>query len=432
MSTMFTKRREAVASLLGPDACLLVASNNHVSRNIHHTYSFRQDSYFWYLSGFNESDSIVLIKTDNTGNLSSYMFVPPKDEHSELWDGYRAGPQGAKNDYGFDHGFNNFDADKTIPGLLAGANKVFSLIGYKEDFSQRVSSWVKEARLKDRHTAAIEHLDAGPLLSSLRRVKSDSEIEIMRKGCEISAQAHKSAMQFVAPDMNEQSLEAYYLYKFAEHGSRFPAYTPIVAGGEHACILHYVENDQILKDGDLVLVDAGGEYQYYASDITRTYPVNGKFSAEQLAIYNIVLQAQQEAIAAMKAGNHIMQPQEISERVITEGLIDLGLLTGSAEDLIAEGAHKKFYMHKVGHWIGLDTHDVGAYSDGSNFTQYEPGMVQTIEPGIYISSKSDVDDKWKGIGVRIEDNILVTVDGNENLTASAPVDPEEIEAVMAG
>jgi Xaa-Pro aminopeptidase len=254
----------------------------------------------------------------------------------------------------------------------------------------------------------------------------------MRKGCEISAQAHKSAMQFVTPDMNEQSLEAYYLYKFAEHGSRFPAYTPIVAGGEHACILHYVENDQILKDGDLVLVDAGGEYQYYASDITRTYPVNGKFSAEQLAIYNIVLQAQQEAIAAMKAGNHIMQPQDISERVITEGLIDLGLLTGSAEDLIAEGAHKKFYMHKVGHWIGLDTHDVGAYSDGSNFTQYEPGMVQTIEPGIYISSKSDVDDKWKGIGVRIEDNILVTVDGNENLTASAPVDPEEIEAVMAG
>ena len=231
--------------------------------------------------------------------------------------------------------------------------------------------------------------------------------------------------------MNEQSLEAFYLYKFAEQGSRFPAYTPIVAGGEHACILHYVENDQTLNDGDLVLVDAGGEYECYASDITRTYPVNGKFSDEQLAVYKVVLEAHKQAIEAVKTGNHIMQPQEISERVITEGLVDLGILDGKTEDLLEEGAHKNFYMHKVGHWIGLDTHDVGAYSDGNNFTNYEAGMVQTIEPGIYISSKSSVDEKWKGIGVRIEDNILVTDQSNENLTQSAPVDPKEIEALMS-
>ena len=431
MNTMFTDRRKAVGSAMGPNACLLVASNDHVSRNIHHTYSFRQDSYFWYLSGFNESDSIILIKTDSEANLSSYMFVPPKDEHSELWDGYRAGPKGAVDDYGFSQGYNNHEADQTIPDLLAGCNKVFSLIGYKEDFSKRVAGWVKQARLKDRHTAAIEHLDAGLFLSSLRRVKSEKEIQLMKKGCEISAQAHKAAMQFVAPNMNEQSLEAFYLYKFAEQGSRFPAYTPIVAGGEHACILHYVENDQTLNDGDLVLVDAGGEYECYASDITRTYPVNGKFSDEQLAVYKVVLEAHKQAIEAVKTGNHIMQPQEISERVITEGLVDLGILDGKTEDLLEEGAHKNFYMHKVGHWIGLDTHDVGAYSDGNNFTNYEAGMVQTIEPGIYISSKSSVDEKWKGIGVRIEDNILVTDQGNENLTQSAPVDPKEIEALMS-
>ena len=432
MNSMFINRRQEIANLLGANSCLLIASNNHVSRNIHHTYPFRQDSYFWYLSGFNESDSIILLKTDGFRKLTSYLFVPPKDEHSELWDGYRAGPIGAEKDYGFDKGFNNFDADKQIPGLLSGANKVYSLIGYKEEFSKRVSGWVKQARLKDRHTAAIEHFDAAPILSNARRVKSESEIKLMRRGCEISAQAHKAAMQFVSPGMNEQTLEAYYLYKFAEHGSRFPAYTPIVAGGEHACILHYVENDQILKDGDLVLVDAGGEYHYYASDITRTFPVNGKFSSEQRAIYDIVLQAQKESIAAVKVGNHIMQPQEISERVVTEGLIDLGILKGNTEDLIEQGAHKAFYMHKIGHWIGLDTHDVGAYSDGTNFTNYQAGMVQTIEPGIYISNKASVEDKWKGIGVRIEDNILVTAQGNENLTASAPVETYDIEALMAG
>ena len=238
-------------------------------------------------------------------------------------------------------------------------------------------------------------------------------------------------MKSIQPGDNEQAVEAKFLYEFGRKGGRFPAYTPIIAGGENACVLHYIENDKDLSGSDLLLVDAGCEYKMYASDITRTFPVGGKFSSEQLAIYNVVLKANEAASAAVKTGNSIMEPQLISEKIITEGLVELGILEGDVEILHQEGAFKDFYMHKIGHWLGLDVHDVGDYVEDGDYMKFKPGMITTIEPGIYISSTMDVDEKWKGIGVRIEDDILVTESGNINLTAKVPSKPEEIEALMS-
>ena len=247
----------------------------------------------------------------------------------------------------------------------------------------------------------------------------------------ISADAHIHAMKNVKGGDNEQLIESLYIHEFSKKGARYPAYNPIVAGGENACVLHYVENNKDLNNSDLILVDAGCEFEMYAADITRTFPISGKFSEEQLKIYEVVLEAMNAAIDEVKEGNSVMRPQEASEKVITKGLTKLGLLEGDVDELHASGAYKDFYMHKIGHWLGLDVHDAGDYVEGDDFMKFKPGMITTIEPGIYISSSMDVDDKWKGIGVRIEDDILVTKDGNENLTKKVPSDPKEIESLMS-
>ena len=274
-------------------------------------------------------------------------------------------------------------------------------------------------------------MDASSLIGNIRLIKDDHEIDLIRKACDISAEAHIAAMKAVKEGDSEQNIEGLYIHEFSKRGARYPAYNPIVAGGENACVLHYVENNQMLNDSDLLLVDAGCEYEMYAADITRTFPVSGKFSEEQLKVYEIVLEAMNAAIDCVKEGNSVMKPQEISEKVITEGLVKIGLLEGDPEELHKSGAYKDFYMHKIGHWLGLDVHDAGDYMEGSDFMKFKPGMITTIEPGIYISSSMDVDDKWKGIGVRIEDDILVTKDGNENLTKKVPSDPHEIESLMS-
>lgn len=354
-----------------------------------------------------------------------------KDKVKEIWDGYRAGPEGAVKDYLFDQAFNNSDLDKEVPEILKGKQKLFYSFGKDQDFDKKVIEWTNIANSAERHSKTIDMVDSSSLVGNIRLIKDDAEIEILKKSCEISADAHVEIMKTIKPGQTEQDVETQYLYEFAKRGSRFPAYTPIVAGGENACVLHYVENNQPLLDGELILVDAGGEYEMYASDITRTFPVNGKFSTEQREIYNIVYKANQEAIQAVRSGNNIMEPQIISEKVITRGLVDLGILKGDPDELYEAGAHKDFYMHKVGHWLGLDVHDAGDYMEGDEFMSYKPGMVTTIEPGIYISSSADVDDKWKGIGIRIEDDILVTNDGNVNLTEKVPSDPDEIEALMS-
>ena len=318
-----------------------------------------------------------------------------------------------------------------MPDLLAGYNQVFYPVGKSQKLDADVIDWIKTARSKDRHSSPIDIADASSKIGNERLIKDKDEIEIMKKACQISAEAHVEAMKFVKPGMNEQELEAFYQYQFSKRGGRFPAYTPIVAGGENACVLHYVENSKALKDGDLVLVDAGCEFELYASDITRTYPINGKFSAAQLAIYEVVLEAQQKSIEAVTVNNNVMDSQIISEKVITQGLIDLGILNGSMEELHEIGAFKDFYMHKIGHWLGIDVHDAGDYTEDGEYMKFKPGMVTTVEPGIYISSTANVKDQWKGIGIRIEDNILVTAKGNQNLTDFAPSNPKEIEALMA-
>ena len=314
---------------------------------------------------------------------------------------------------------------------MHGHEEVLYPIGKKKGFDQQVIDWTTAAGSKDRHSKSINIIDATSLIGNMRLIKDEHEISLIRKACDISAEAHIEAMKSVKDGDNEQQIESMYIHEFSKRGARFPAYNPIIAGGENACVLHYVENNQNLKSSDLLLVDAGCEYQMYAADITRTFPVSGKFSEEQLQIYKIVLDAMNAAIDSVKEGNNIMQPQEISEKVITEGLVNIGLLKGDPEELHKSGAYKDFYMHKIGHWLGLDVHDAGDYTEGDEFMTFKPGMITTIEPGIYISSKMDVDDKWKGIGVRIEDDILVTKDGNENLTKKVPSDPNEIESLMS-
>ena len=431
MKSIFTERRQRLGANLPPNAAIVIAGASTQYRNADSSYAFRQDSNFWYLTGFNEAEATLVVLTDNSKTAKSIAFVPEKDKLKEIWDGYRAGPEGAVKDHGFDEAFNNSEINDQLPELLKGRDRVFYPVGKNAGLDQNIIEWIKTAKSKDRHSSAIDIADASSKVGNQRLIKDAYEIDLMKKACRISAESHVEAMKFVKPGMTEQEMEAFYLYEFAKRGGRFSAYTPIVAGGENACVLHYVENSKPLLDGDLLLVDAGCEYDFYASDITRTFPVSGKFTDAQLAIYEVVLEAESKAIAAVSVNNNVMDAQIISEKVVTQGLIDLGILKGSLDDLHAKGAFKEFYMHKIGHWLGIDVHDAGDYMEDDQFMQFKPGMVTTIEPGIYIPSSANVDDKWKGIGIRIEDDILVTPDGNENLTEFVPSDPKEIEALMA-
>ena len=431
MNDRYTERRNKLGSMLPKNSAVVIAGASTQYRNADSSHAFRQDSNFWYLSGFNEAESTLVLLINENKDVQSIVFVPEKDELKEIWDGYRAGPEGAMQDHGFDLAFNNTEIDQRLPDLLAGRNQVFYPVGKSQRLDADIIEWIKSAKSKDRHSSAIDIADASSKVGNQRLIKDEDEIKIMKKACQISAEAHVEAMKFVKPGMTEQEMEAFYQYEFSKRGGRFSAYTPIVAGGENACVLHYVENSKPLKDGELLLVDAGCEFELYASDITRTYPINGKFTAPQLAIYEVVLEAQLKSIEAISTNNNVMDAQIISEKVITQGLIDLGILQGSMEELHAAGAFKDFYMHKIGHWLGIDVHDAGDYMEDGDFMKFKPGMVTTVEPGIYISSSSNVDDKWKGIGIRIEDDILVTADGNENLTAFVPSNPKEIEALMA-
>ena len=431
MKNLYLGRREQLGLELPKNSAVVIAGASTQYRNADSSHAFRQDSNFWYLTGFNEAESTLVLLVDGSKNIQSIAFVPEKDELKEIWDGYRAGPDGAVNDHGFDLAFKNTDINKKLPELIAGCDQVLYPVGKNRCLDTDVIEWIKAAKSKDRHSSAIDIADASSKVGNQRLIKDEDEITIMKKACQISAEAHVEAMKFVKPGMTEQEMEAFYLYEFSKRGGRFSAYTPIVAGGENACVLHYVENSQPLKDGELLLVDAGCEYELYASDITRTFPINGKFTDSQLAIYEVVMEAQLKSIEAITADHNVMDAQIISEKIITQGLIDLGILKGGLDDLHAQGAYKKFYMHKIGHWLGIDVHDAGDYMENGEFMKFKPGMVTTVEPGIYIPSSADVEDKWKGIGIRIEDDILVTNDGNENLTSFVPSDPKEIEALMA-
>jgi Xaa-Pro aminopeptidase len=431
-SNEFARRRKELMAMIGKDAIAIVPAAPERTRSRDTLYPYRQDSDFHYLCGFPEPEAVlVLIPGRAQGQF--VVFCRERDRERETWDGYRAGPEGACEQYGADDAFPISDMDDILPGLLEGKSKVYSAIGKDKEFDQHLMEWVNSIRAKAR-TGAVppgEFVDLDHLLHENRLFKKPAELKLMRKAAKISAEAHCRAMRASKPGLNEYQLQAEIEHTFAMEGASFPAYTSIVGGGDNACILHYVENNQPLKDGDLVLIDAGCEYQHYAADITRTFPVNGRFSPEQKAIYELVLKAQLAGIEAARAGNHWDAPHQATVEVITAGLVKLGLLKGSVKKLIAAGAYSEFYMHRAGHWLGMDVHDVGDYKVDGEWRLLEPGMVMTIEPGIYIAPDcKKVAKKWRGIGVRIEDDVAITRKGTEVLTAGAPKTVGEIEALM--
>ncbi|WP_372877701.1 Xaa-Pro aminopeptidase [Spongiibacter marinus] len=429
----FARRRKNLMALLEPGSIAIVPSASLRTRSRDSDYPFRQDSDFFYLSGFDEPEA-VLVLLPGRPQGEYILFCRERDPAMELWDGYRAGPEGACAEYGADDAFPIADIDDILPGLIEGRQRVYYAMGRHAEFDQQVMNWVNVIRSKVRSGAQPpgEFLDLDHLLHDMRLYKSAAELRIMRRAGEISAKAHCRAMRYCRPGVYEYQLEAEIQHEFAMAGARFPAYNSIVGAGKNGCILHYVENNSVIRDGELVLIDAGCELEGYAADITRTFPANGRFNDEQRALYEVVLEAQLAAIEATQPGNHWNQPHEATVKVITEGLLRLGLLTGDLSELIETEAYKPFYMHRAGHWLGMDVHDVGDYKVGGEWRVLEEGMVLTIEPGIYVAPDNDaVEPRWRGIGIRIEDDVVVSKSGCEVLTASVPKSVEDIEALMA-
>ena len=432
-ATEFKKRRKKLMDLMGAKSIAILPAAPMRPRNRDVEYPFRQDSNFHYLTGFDEPEA-VLVLVPGRKHGECILFCRERDPEMELWNGFMAGQEGACNDYGADDAFPIADIDEILPGLMEGCDKVFHSMGSQPDFDGRVMGWVNSIRAKVRNGAQPpgEFVMLDHLLHDLRLFKSKKELQLMAKAGRISAEAHVRAMKACKPGMMEYQLEAEYQHHFLRSGCQSWAYPSIVGGGANACILHYTDNRDELKDGDLVLIDAGAEYQYYAGDITRTFPVNGTFTAPQRALYEVVLKAQLAAIKAVKPGNHWNQPHEAAIKVITKGLVELGILKGNVKKLIEKEAYRPFYMHKTGHWLGLDVHDVGDYQIDQQWRMLEPGMVLTIEPGIYIApGAKGVAKKWQGIGIRIEDDVVVTEGGCDVLTSLVPKHPDEIEQLMA-
>jgi Xaa-Pro aminopeptidase len=429
----YAARRKLLAEQMGSNTIAILPSSTIKNRNNDADFPFRQDSDFFYMSGFNEPDAVLaLIPGREHGE--AVLFCRERNPEKEMWDGKILGPEGAIETLGVDDAFPISDIDDILPGLIEGRDKVFYAMGLDAQFDAKVMEWINVIRSKVRSGAhppgefvALEYP-----LHELRLYKSKAEVAVMKRAAGISAKAHIAAMKASKPGLYEYNLEAEIMHTFLSNGARFPAYSSIVGGGENACILHYIDNIDRLKDGDLVLIDAGCELECYASDITRTFPVNGKFSDAQAAVYQVVLDAQIAAIKAVKPGNHWNHPHEAAVRVITQGLIDLEILSGELDDLIESEAYKPFYMHRTGHWLGLDVHDVGEYKTGGEWRVLEAGMVMTVEPGIYIAPNAEnVNSKWLGIGIRIEDDVVVTKKGATVLTDGVPKTIKDIEALMA-
>lgn len=433
----FARRRRQLMAQMGENAIAIIPSARECVRNRDVHFAFRQDSDFHYLTGFNEPDAVAILKPGRSHG-EFVLFCRERNPEMELWNGYRAGPEGACKNFGADDAFPIDDLDDILPGLLEGTDRVYYAMGRHADYDHRIIEWVNAIRAKVRSGAHPpgEFLDLDHLLHDMRLYKSAAELAIMREAGRISADAHMRAMRFSAdyllnPGVNEYQLEAEILHEFARQGARHPAYGCIVGSGKNACILHYHENNQLIKDGDLVLIDAGAELDHYAADITRTFPANGKFSREQQALYEIVLESQIQAIAATKPGVHWNAPHEVTVKVITQGLIDLKLLNGELNELIETAAYKPFYMHRAGHWLGIDVHDVGDYKIADEWRVLESGMVMTVEPGIYVAlDNADVGRQWRGIGIRIEDDVVVTKTGHEVLTDGVVKTVRDIEKWM--
>ena len=428
----FARRRRQLMRTMGRQSIAIVPAAPVRHRNSDVEYPYRQDSDFFYLTGFREPEAVAVL-VPGRPQAQYVLFVRDRDPHRETWDGRRAGTHGATRDFGADDAFPIDDIDEILPGLMENRTRVFYAMGTHPQFDAHVLEWVNALRTQARdgrhppqEIVALDHV-----LHDMRLYKSKAEIGLMRRAAAIAAGAHLRAMRACRPGRNEYEIAADILHEFHRHGSDI-SYEPIVGGGANACILHYRENNQPLRDGDLLLIDAGCECECYASDITRTFPVNGRFTPQQRAVYEIVLAANLAAIAKVRPGNSWNDPHDAAVRVVTQGLKRLGLLKGSLASLEREGAYRRYFMHRTGHWLGLDVHDVGDYKVGDEWRVLEPGMVLTIEPGIYISSAQRTTPRRFGdIGIRIEDDVLVTRTGAEVLTSGVPKDPDEIEAAMA-
>jgi len=429
----YAARRKNLMSMMADNSIAVIAAAPEKVRSKDTLYPYKQSTNFSYLSGFSEPCAVMLL-IPNRQQGECVLFCRDKDPLRETWDGLRLGPVEAKQALALDDAFPIDDIDDILPGLLEGKSHIYYSAGKDKAFDKQLIQWVDEVTLDKESDSepCCEQVDLDHILAELRLIKSAAEIKLMRKAADISAEAHCRAMRFCQPGQYEYQLQAEIEHQFMTSGATGPAYTSIVGGGKNACILHYIENQSALKSGDLVLIDAGCEYQNYAADITRTFPINGKFSTAQAAIYDIVLAAQTAAINCITPGVTYDQANKATIEVITQGLVELGILKGDVDQLIAEGAYREFYMHSVSHWLGMDVHDVGDYKINNQWRVYEAGMLLTIEPGIYIAADNqNVDKKWRGIAVRIEDDILVTKAGREVLTDGVPKQRDQIESLMA-
>ncbi|MBK1716505.1 Xaa-Pro aminopeptidase [Thiocystis violacea] len=429
----YKRRRRSLASLIGADGLAILPAAREAVRNRDVHYPFRQDSDFNYLTGFPEPDAFAVIAPKRKEG-AFVLFCRPRDEEREQWDGARIGIEGATARFGADQAHPLSELDEVMPTLIEGRKRLYFPIGTDPALDARVIGWVNQVRAKARSGAIAPDtfVTIESLLHEQRLHKSQAEIAIMRRAARISAQAHGRLMRSSRPGLSEADLEAEFQHACASQGARFLAYPTIVGGGPNACVLHYTENADTLREGDLVLIDAGCELEGYASDITRTFPVNGRFTPPQRAVYELVLEAQLAAIKKARPGCRWNEPHEAAVRVLTKGLIGLGILEGKVGALIKDEAHKPYYMHRTGHWLGMDVHDVGAYKRDGDWRRLEPGMVLTVEPGLYLADTEAVPAPYRGIGIRIEDDVLITEEGHEILSAAAPKDPDAIEALMAG
>ncbi|MFT5484515.1 MAG: Xaa-Pro aminopeptidase [Halieaceae bacterium] len=429
----FARRRRNLMAEFEPNSIAILPSASEKIRNGDVEYSFRQDSDFFYVSGFDEPDAVIVFLPGRSHG-EFVIFCREREAEKELWLGEIAGPERVCANFDADDAFPIGDIDDILPGLIEGRDRLYYAMGRNTRFDKRVMAWVNGIRLQERKGAHPpgELLDLDHILHDMRLYKSAAELKLMREAASISARAHTRAMKRCQPGLMEYQLEAELVHEFLDSGCRSSAYSSIVGGGANACVMHYVENRDRLKSGDLVLIDAGCELHKYAADVTRTFPVNGRFSVEQAQLYEIVHDAWRAAVTEVRPGNHWNEPHDASVMVITAGLVELGLLQGNVDELIEQRAYQPFYMHKVGHWLGMDVHDVGDYRVGEEWRVLEPSMVMTIEPGIYISPENtSVAKKWRGIGIRIEDDVVVTKTGCEILSDAVPRSREAIEALMA-
>ena len=428
----YIKRRKQLMKIAGSHSITILASRPEWFRNGDVRHYYRHDSDFYYLTGFNEPEAILVLIPGQTG-AQQILFCREADPKKIMWDGPMAGTQGAVDEYGFDAAYDINEIDRRLPLLIQGCEKVCFKIGDNDEFDQRLAQWVKAIETRKGQKANIpeEFMSISHVIHDMRLYKSNAEIKCMKQAADLAAEAHIRMMQHCQPDAYEYELQAHYAYHLMKNQSH-SSYPPIIGSGENGNILHYINNNQQMHHGDLVLIDAGAEYDFYASDITRTFPVNGKFSARQKDLYEVVLQAQLDAIDQVQVGKHWNDFHDAAAKTISQGLLDLKILKGNLTQVLEEKTYANYYMHMTGHWLGLDVHDVGDYRVDDLWVELEENMVMTVEPGLYISEQSNAPKQWRGMGIRIEDDIQVTKKGPVVLSQNAPKTIEAIEQTMKG